>query len=308
MWSFAAPAPNSPFQVPAIASSGFPACPAAWGGVIALSTRDTASATNVAKRQFEITSTGLGVSCLSVLCHIRWGKTPPRLFQQAFRFLRPDVQPAESSRGWLLVVKVFFEAFFDEAGADKFVHLRPCQRPRQLSDGLVRLPSPDNRQQLPSRLYKRCDSVNRLFANLDGKGLDCVCLEDEIKRAFPFSGRLKQIGHTIFDSALWKTLVCHANGCFRDVESRRFESPRRQLLRVIPEPARNHEGLFPVSRQWVGLPEFKKIGIRPAVGPRHNAFARFSFLVKYFKPSARIPLSKELRRQLSRSLPVYHSP
>src|SRR6266481_1065869 len=240
IWSFAASAPSSPFQVPARSLSIFAACASACAGNIPISATATVSATNVAICRREILCTGLVVCCLSIFCFILWRKTPPDFFQRAFRSLWLRVQASESSRGWVFVVKVFLEAFLREPGADKLIHLRARQRPRQLPFRLVRLPPPDDRQQFPSRPHKPRDFVNRLHANLGRQRLHRIGFENKIKLPFPFRRRLKQICHSVFHSALWKSLLRHSNGCLRNIKCRRFESPIRQLLCVVAQPARNH--------------------------------------------------------------------
>src|SRR5271154_5376559 len=110
MCSFSAPSPSSPFHVPANVSSVFPACPAVRAGIITLSAIARASATNVAKRVLELLLTKFDVPSFSVFCPIFLRKNPPHLIQQTFRSSRLRAKHPESSRGWFLVVKVFFEA------------------------------------------------------------------------------------------------------------------------------------------------------------------------------------------------------
>ena len=125
-----------------------------------------ANATNVAKRQLELLFTRSRRAQLFDFPPYFIVQESPSSHSTDVSFLRPRVQPPESSRGWFFVVKVFFEAFLGEPGTDKLIHLRSGQWPWQLSFRLVSLPPPHDRQQLASGSYKRRDSLHRLCPNL----------------------------------------------------------------------------------------------------------------------------------------------
>ena len=210
-----------------------------------------------------------------------------------------DVNRSKTANRRQFFIEIIFKRIFTQPRCNEFVEFPPRQRPGHRPLRVIFLAPSRDQQEHSVFFQKSRKPADRMWTQFLRQHLQCVNFQDEIEAPRPFLRRSQNIARHIAHRTLRKSPLASPDRRRRDIERRRLESPRRQLLGVVAEPAADHQSRFPRPR------EFQQVRIRSLIRPRNHLLPLLMLLVKGFEPPSRIARPVELRGQFPRANSIW---